>query len=260
MTNTLRRATTALLFLLAIIGWSLAANAYIGLMPQAASSNGGSVEQVVRNYINAEVRAEAGDQPYEQVKLYLTGQALVAVNAIEAAKGAPQTGLAISGDITTVTLWRDNANAMVEATYAVTLNALTTSIGQHFLLQDSGGSWQISAFWRLAIDAGGPLLPAAPTIPPIPGTSPASGASASSGASAPSGASALPTANGTQSLHARALADGATAICSDGYFWIGTVNGACSGHGSVSWWTGLGGTPAPSGASAAPSAAASAKH
>ena len=165
MTNTIRRATLAILFFAAVTGWSLAANAYIGLVPQAAAPDGSSVEQVVRNYISAQVRAEAGSQPYEQVKLFVTGQALTTVNAIEAAKADPQSGLTITGVITTKTLWRDNANAMVEATYTISLDAQSTLVGQHFMLTYSGGTWKISALWRLAIDPGGPLLPPASATP-----------------------------------------------------------------------------------------------
>ena len=165
MTNTIRRATLAILFFAAVTGWSLAANAYIGLVPQAAAPDGSSVEQVVRNYISAQVRAEAGAQPYEQVKLFVTGQALTTVNAIEAAKADPQTGLTITGLITTKTLWRDNANAMVEATYTIGLDAQSTPVGQHFMLTYGGGTWKISAFWRLVIDSGSPLLPPASPAP-----------------------------------------------------------------------------------------------
>jgi hypothetical protein len=148
----------ALLFLLAVSGWALVFNAYISLIPQSSSSNGSSVELVARNYIGAEVQAEAGSKPYEQVKIYLTGQALSAETNIEAAKGAPQKGLALSGDITTDTLWRSGDNAMVEAQFTLTINGTKTLVGEHFMLHYSGGSWLISAFWRVVPDSGAPLL------------------------------------------------------------------------------------------------------
>ena len=152
-----------LLFLLAVSGWALALNAYINLIPQSGASNGSSIEAVTRNYIGAEVQAEAGTRPYEQVKIYLTGAALIDENAIVAAKADPQKGLVLSGDISTSTLWRDGDNGMVEARFAVSLNGTKTAIGEHFMLHYAGGTWLISAFWRIVPDSGAPLLPAAST-------------------------------------------------------------------------------------------------
>jgi hypothetical protein len=178
MTNTLRRASMALLFLLAVSGWALVANAYISLIPQSGASNGASVETVARNYVSSEVQAEAGARPYEQVKIYLTGQALEAENAIVAAKADPQKGLVISGDIATSTLWRSGDNAMVEARFTVTLNGTKTAVGEQFMLHYAGGAWLISALWRIVPDSGAPLLPAAATGAPVaPSATPTSSAS-----------------------------------------------------------------------------------
>jgi hypothetical protein len=171
MTNTLRRASMVLLFLLAVSGWALALNAYISLIPQSSASNDASVETVTRNYISSEVQAEAGAKPYEQVKIYLTGQALDAENAIVAAKADPQKGLVLAGTITTSTIWRSGDNAMVEARFTVTLNGTKTAVGEHFMLHYAGGSWLISALWRIVPDSGAPLLPAASATPASPSAS-----------------------------------------------------------------------------------------
>src|SRR5664279_3738251 len=118
MSKTLTRAMITILFLLLVLVSALLGTVY-GRLNQAGAPNNTSVEQQVQTYVQTEIKAEAGADNihYDQAEVYLSGQALANEQAFKAANPDPLTGLVLSGEIKTTTLWRAGDASMVEANY-----------------------------------------------------------------------------------------------------------------------------------------------
>jgi hypothetical protein len=178
MSKTLSRAMTAILFLLLVLVAALLGNTYARL-DQAGAPNNASVERKVQSYVQAEIKAEAGEIPFDQAEIYLAEKALTTEQAFKAANPAPITGLTIAGAVTTTTLWRNGDSSMVEADYTIAYNGRSTPVGQMFMLKLIGNNWLIVSEWRITIEATNqPLVPvptsnativpvATPTLPVI---------------------------------------------------------------------------------------------
>jgi hypothetical protein len=166
MSKTLTRAMITILFLLLVMVSALLGTVY-GRLNQAGAPNNTSVEQQVQSYVKTEINAEAGanNTHYDQAEVYLSGQALTNEQAFKAANPDPLTGLTLSGEVKTTTLWRAGDASMVEADYSVLYNTKVTPVGQMFMLKLIGEQWLIVADWRITISSNQPLIPVPTTAP-----------------------------------------------------------------------------------------------
>ncbi len=163
MPTSVRRAILAILVLAAVSGWT-ATVILISSVYTPASAPDQALARNANSFVADYVKAEAGTGAYEQAEHWLTGQALSAVKAEQAAGAAPVEGLAIADSrVDAIVLWRAGDQALAEVTFTLTAaDGSSTQIGEHMLLVFHDSDWKIDTIWRITLDPSTQLLPSPP--------------------------------------------------------------------------------------------------
>lgn len=160
----LRSALVALLFVVAVAGWAVAGNLY--LRTAQGNAPDASLTTVAAKYASDAISAEASGnfQALEQ-DVSSASPAFASLKAIEAAKPAPISDLALVGQVKATMLWRAGDTALVQVEYSVSSAGTVSKIAEHYMLRLTESNWQIWAVWRIEPDPGTPLIPAASGAP-----------------------------------------------------------------------------------------------
>lgn len=157
------RFVFALLFFLAVSGWSLVIVLGTQVLPQVETPSA-ELENAARAFVTNYIEVQAEGDRYEKVYPFVTGDALAQLQAENAADPEPLGDIEII-DSEFSTLFRDGPVALVEADFSIRQRSTETHIGEHFLFRYENNRWLISDRWRITIDPGTPVVPGSSAAP-----------------------------------------------------------------------------------------------
>lgn len=165
-----------------VTGWAAAIFLGTQVLPNAQLDDA-DLGTLARSYVTTYVEVQREADEYERLSPFLAGPALEAAQREADAGAEPVDTLELSaGEFEVV--WRNADQALVAANLTLTVDAIDTKVGEHYLMQLVDGRWRIVQRWRLQLDPGTPIV--AGDEEPSPSVSPvSSGVPTGSGAAAP---------------------------------------------------------------------------